>query len=324
MRNHAGDALNIWKKLLLATAALVVATSVVIGVLKTPRLQLHAQAPGAGRPAFEVASVKPNKSRDGQPGGGLTPGGRLTFENATLRDLVTLAYQLQDGSLRHDSQISGGPSWINADRFDIVAKADIPDGVDANRPVGATRPADIAAIDQVRLMVRTLLADRFKLAVHNETRELPMYALVMARSDGRPGPQLRQVEVDCAALYGGGRRPAPPEPGKAECGAFRGLGTSRITGHAVTMPMLANLVVRGSVGRMVLDQTGLGGAFDLDLEWTPDHTSLPGEASPGAPPTSEGSSIFTALQEQLGLRLDSRRGPADVLVIDHVERPTQD
>jgi uncharacterized protein (TIGR03435 family) len=75
---------------------------------------------------------------------------------------------------------------------------------------------------------------------------------------------------------------------------------------------------------MVFDQTGLGGAFDLDLEWTPDHTSLPGEASPGASPTSEGSSIFTALLEQLGLKLDSRRGPADVLVIDHVERPTRD
>jgi uncharacterized protein (TIGR03435 family) len=88
--------------------------------------------------------------------------------------------------------------------------------------------------------------------------------------------------------------------------------------------MLANLVVRGSVGRMVLDRTGLSGAFDLDLEWTPERTALAGDASPGAPPASEGPSIFTALQEQLGLKLDSRRGPVDVLVIDHVERPTVD
>jgi uncharacterized protein (TIGR03435 family) len=198
MRNHAEEASRVWKKVIVATAALVVATPVVIDALKTPRLQLRAQGPGAGRPAFEVVSVKPNNSRDGQPGAGLTTGGRFTFENATLRDVVALAYQLQDGSLRHDSQISGGPSWINTDRFDIVAKADIPAGVDANRPVGATRPTDIAAIDRVRLMVRTLLADRFKLAAHNETRDLPAYALVLARTDGRPGPQLRKVEVDCA------------------------------------------------------------------------------------------------------------------------------
>jgi uncharacterized protein (TIGR03435 family) len=173
-------------------------------------------------------------------------------------------------------------------------------------------------------MVRTLLADRFKLTVHDEVRDLPVYALVTARSDGRPGPQLRRVEVDCAALYDDGPRPATPGPGKDACGAFRGLGTSRITGHAVTMLMLANLVVRGSVGRMVLDRTGLSGAFDLDLEWTPERTALSADASPGAPPASEGPSIFTALQEQLGLKLDSRRGPVDVLVIDHVERPTED
>jgi len=154
MRNHPGDAVSVRKKLLLVTIAVVIAMPVVIGVLKA-RLQLHAQAPGAGSPAFEVATIKPNPSRDGQPGGGLTPGGRFTIENATVRDLVALAYQLQDGSLRHESQISGGPSWINSDRFNIAAKAAIPAGVDANRPVGATRPTDIAAIDQVRMMVRT-------------------------------------------------------------------------------------------------------------------------------------------------------------------------
>jgi hypothetical protein len=89
-----------------------------------PHLRADAQAPAAGRPAFEIASVKPNTSRDGQPDGNLTPGGRFTFENATVRDLVALAYQLQDGSLRHESQISGGPSWISLDRFNIAAKAD--------------------------------------------------------------------------------------------------------------------------------------------------------------------------------------------------------
>ena len=275
-------------------------------------------------PAFEVASVKPNTSRDGERGLDLSPGGRFTATYATLRDLITLAYQLPTGHLRHDSQIVGGPGWINSDRFDIVAKADpSPAGSVADRPAGAVRPRDVDAIDQFRLTLRKLLADRFRLTVHNETRQLPVYALVLARRDRRLGPQLHKVEIDCAAQYENARGPAPPAPGTAACGGFTGLGPGRMTGHAVTMSMLATSFP-GSVGRVVVDRTGLGGVFDLDLTWLPEQTPQRAEPPPNAPLPGDGPSIFTAVQEQLGLKLDSQRSSVDVLVIDRAEHPTQD
>jgi uncharacterized protein (TIGR03435 family) len=310
---------------------LVATAGIMIGGAVIP---LRAQTPDTKPLAFEVASVKPNKSRDGERNFGLASG-RFTATHATLRELVGLAYQLQDGRLRHDSQISGGPNWINSDHFDVVAKAEGDSfRFDASRiAAGAARPGEISAIDQVRLMLRTLLADRFKLTVHNEIRELPIYALVMARSDGKLGPQLRRVDLDCVALRDDGRGPAPPEPGKAICGGFRGLGPGSSTGHAVPMSLLAKNV-EGSVDRIVLDQTGLTGKFDVDLQWTPDQLrqfkgspDLPPGTLPqinGFPFDPNGPSIFTALQEQLGLKLASTKGPVDVLVIDHVEQPTSD
>ena len=206
--------------------------------------------------------------------------GQFRATSATLRDLVTLAYQLPNGHLRLDSQISGGPSWINSDRFDIVAKADgNRAGLVANRPAGAVRAGDVDAVDQFRLMVRQLLADRFQLTVHNEMRQQPVYALEVARRDGKPGPQLHKVDIDCAAQYENGRRPAPPEPGQAACGGFTRLGPGHMTGHAVTMSMLATSFPE-SVGRIVVDRTGLGGVFDLDLTWTPDQMPQRGEPFP--------------------------------------------
>jgi uncharacterized protein (TIGR03435 family) len=294
-----------------------------VGISAVSALRPQAPATDTKLPAFEAASVKPNKSRDGDRNFGLASG-RFTATHATLRELVGLAYQLQDGRLRHDSQISGGPNWINSDHFDVVAKAEGRSArLDAaSIPAGAARPGEISAIDEVRLMLRTLLADRFKLAVHNEIRELPVYALVMARRDGKLGPQLRKVDVDCVALRDDGRRPVPPEPGKAVCGGFRELGPGISTGHAVPMSLLATKV-EGSVDRIVLDRTGLTGRFDVDLKWTPSQPQQPGGLE--QPPIDPNSvSIFTAVQEQLGLKLDSQRGPVDVLVIDHVEQPTTD
>jgi uncharacterized protein (TIGR03435 family) len=293
---------------------------VVVGAVHALRAQAPANDPKL--PAFEVASVKPNKSRDGDRSFGLASG-RFTATRSTLRELVGLAYQLQDGRLRHDSQISGGPNWINSDHFDIVAKAEGDSfGFDAAIPAGAARPGEISAIDQVRMMLRTLLADRFKLTVHSEMRELPIYALVMARNDGKLGPQLRRADLDCVALRDDGRGSASPEPRKAICGGFRGLGPGGSTGHAVPMSLLAKHV-EGSVDRVVLDRTGLTGRFDLDLQWTPDQPQRPG-APESRTVDPNGVSIFTALQEQLDLKLESTKGPVDVLLIDHVERPTPD
>ena len=280
---------------------------------------LTAQTPP--RPEFEAASVKPNAANNARRNLEVTPGGRFSATYATVRELVTLAYTLPSGRVRDDSQISGGPSWINSDHFDVVAKAaGMPAGLNSNAAAGGTRPGEITAIDQVRLMLRALLADRFKLTVHNELMNRPVYALVMARQDGRPGPQLHKVAIDCAALRDGVQGSARPEPGKTGCGGFQMLRPGRLTGHAVTTSLLA-ATLPGSVGRVVLDRTGLSGVFDLDLDWTPEQAPALGTAA--LPPT-DGVSIFTAVQEQLGLKLEPTESQLDVLVIDHVEKPTED
>ena len=271
-------------------------------------------------PEFEAASVKQNTSVNGRRNLEVTPGGRFMATYTTLRELVTLAYTLSTGRVRDDSQIAGGPSWINSDHFDVVAKAEgIPAGLNSNTAASAAHPQEITAIEQIRLMLRMLLADRFKLIVHNETMNRPVYALVIARRDGRLGPQLHKVEIDCAALRDGAQRSARPESSASGCGGFRLLRPGRLTGHAVTMSLLAGSFP-GSVGRIVVDRTGLGGTFDLDLEWTPEQAP-PGT---GVPLQTDGVSIFTAAREQLGLKLQSTESPLDVLVIDRVERPTED
>src|SRR5215467_8738550 len=170
---------------LLTTAGIVSVVHVVI-----------AQTPPS--PEFEAASIKRNTAVSARRNLEVTPGGRFVATYTTLRELVTLAYKLQSGRVGHDSQISGGPTWIDSDHFDVVAKAaGMPAGFNSNVAAGATRPDEINAIEQVRLMLRTLLADRFKLTVHNEILSRPVYALVVARQDGRFGPQLHKVEIDC-------------------------------------------------------------------------------------------------------------------------------
>jgi uncharacterized protein (TIGR03435 family) len=265
------------------------------------------------KPAFEVASVKPNKSGDNRVMLGFQPGGRVTASNVTLRMLIRQAWRIQD------FQIVGGPGWIGSDRFDIVAKAE---GNPApTPPTGPPGP--------IEMMMRSLLEERFMLAVHNETREMPIYALTLARSDGRLGPQLKKSEVDCAALMGARGRGGPPQAPfpvteRPMCGIRIGPGT--MAAGAVSLTQLG-MTISNFVQRTVVDKTGLAGTFDIDLTWTPDQ--LPqGPPPPGAPPLPpidpNGPSIFTALQEQLGLKLESQRGSVEVLVIDRVEPPTPD
>jgi uncharacterized protein (TIGR03435 family) len=256
-------------------------------------------------PSFEVASVKPNKSGERPMSLQIQPGGRLNITNVPVRVMIRNAYQLQD------FQIVGGPDWLATDRFDITAKAE-------GNPTGP----------QMSLMLRTLLAERFTLTLHNETRELPIYALVMARAGGRLGPQIRKGVFDCGPLRNG--PPPPPTPGPRSpddpfnCG-FR-VGPGRMIGRGSTMVALAASLSTW-VNRVVLDRTGLAGDFDLDLEWTPDRMPQ-GPPPPGAPPLPpidpNGPSLFTAVQEQLGLKLESTRGPVEVLVIDGAEQPTPD
>jgi uncharacterized protein (TIGR03435 family) len=269
---------------------------------------LGAQAPAAT--AFEVASVRPNKGGDGRVMLQIQPGGRFNATNVPLRMLLRQAFNVQE------FQIVGGPDWVGSDRFDVVAKA----------------PEGEFNADLMRPMLRSLLAERFKLVAHNETREMPIYALVKARPDGKLGPNLSPAAVDCAAVMRGrrgGPPPAPPQPGqKMECGFMIGFGRMNAGG----MPM-SNLAqsLSPQVGRIVLDRTELPGNYDFELTYSPEGlgSGFPGGGPPllnGGPPPVDPNmpNLFTALQEQLGLKLDSQRGPVEVVVIDSVSQAISD
>jgi uncharacterized protein (TIGR03435 family) len=254
--------------------------------------------------AFEVASIKPNTSGDWRRAMGPAPGGRFTASNVPARDLIAYAYGVVLGDVGF--RIVGGPKWIGEDRFDVNASV-----------TGAWTP------QQMSEMLRTLLADRFKLAAHHETRDLPIYALVAAAG----GSRLRRSEIDQAACDARRaaiqrREPVPPTPPGARpiCGTGRTI-PGMITAVGWSMETLS-AALSPSVSRVVADRTGLAGLFDFDLRWTPD--TMP-QLPPDAPPVNidpNGPSIFTALQEQLGLKLESTRGPVDVVVVESVERPT--
>jgi uncharacterized protein (TIGR03435 family) len=285
---------------LLGAVGIVAVVGGIAGVLK-------AQTPAS--PAFEVASVKPNKTV-GPLGVRSLSGDRATITNASLRTLIQAAYAITV------SQIIGGPNWIDSERFDIHAKALAP-----------------TFVSQLQLMLRTLLLDRFKLVVHAETRQLPIYTLVVARSDGKLGPSLRRSDIDCVPILAAsaiGQSPTPAVPGKPAPCAIESPWP--LAASAITMAQLTDYL-SPRVQRDVLDGTRLTGYFDVELIWTPELPSaiVAAPRPPGEPlmlnnhvVDLNGPSIFTALQEQLGLKLDSEGGPVDVLVIDHVEHPTED
>jgi uncharacterized protein (TIGR03435 family) len=250
---------------------------------------------------FEVASVKPNTSGERNISIGMEPGGRFTARNVPLRLLILNAYRLQD------FQLVGGPDWIASERFDITAK-----GYGDFTPPTPGGPAGGA-----QLMMRSLLEERFQLATHQETRTLPIYALVLAREDKKLGPQLKVSPVDCVALAGVRRQGGPPPafaPGEPRPCSTR-MAPGMLSANGFPISNLAQTLSQ-SVGRFVVDRTGLTGNFDVELSWAPDQGPQGGDVT--------GASIFTALQEQLGLKLESTRGPVDVTVIDRVERPTPD
>ena len=277
---------------------------------------LGAQAPSqlsapAG-PAFEVASVKPNVSdatlatSDDRPGS-------YTATNVTPRRLLLFAYRLHP-VLDRDRVV--GPAWIDTARFDISARM----------------PAD-TPVAQIPDMVRALLVDRFKLAAHLESREGPVYALVPARADARAdarlGPQLTPSTLDCSqrsnfvsmedvqALAKG------EQMTRKKCGmsATSDANGGVLYGGGRSMAELAKNLT-GSVSRVVVDRTGLSGSYDFLIRFTPQGMTprIDGVASP----STDGTSIFTALQEQLGLKLEAQRGPVEYVVVDRIEQPSPD
>jgi uncharacterized protein (TIGR03435 family) len=265
-------------------------------------------APSQG-PRFEVASIKPSKASDPHGTVVLQPGGRFVAVNVAVRQLITQAYGVQS------SQLVDGPDWSRTDRFDVTARAD--GDLSLTNATGGTT--------SLQLMLRAMLAERFRLRVHQESRQLPIYALVLARSDKAIGPKIQVSTADCAAQTPTRGIPAPGPPSfndPLKCGVRMGHG--RLLAADATMAQLAT-GLSNTVQRVVRDSTGLAGRYSMEMTWVPE--SMPTSNGPFPAPSAidpNGTSIFTALQEQLGLRLESARGPVDVVVIDNIERPTPD
>ena len=250
--------------------------------------------------AFEVASIRINESADGPRGILPTPGGRFTALGLTVRDFIALAYG-SEGAL-FDDQIVGGPDWISTRRFDIIATED---------PAAAPQ---MAIQDRLYAMLRTLLVERFGLQFRRESRELPIFDLVLANGARGPGPRLRPTRTDCAALA---RNPM------SGCG-FRRVAAGLLTAEGLEMGSLAGSLSRqAGVRRIVRDRTGLEGRFDLELEFTPDVLNA-GVTTPQPDPAGAKPTLLTALQEQLGLRLEAARGLVEVFVIENAQQPSPD
>jgi uncharacterized protein (TIGR03435 family) len=231
--------------------------------------------------SFEVADVKGNKSGGGRGASAdFLPGGRVNVTNAAMKELIAGAYSVGE------YPVSGGPGWLDAERYDIVAKA-----------------APTTSEDHVRKMLQTLLADRFKLAIHHGHKATSVYALTL----GKQAPKLQEsaagTEADCKGLRG------------------------HLTRTHMSMPDLAEALPRMSpryIDLPVVDLTGLKGVYDFKLEWT----TMPGPAAaagrggdaPATNPDTVPVSIFNAIQDQPGLKIEGRKHPIDIIVIDHVER----
>ncbi len=256
---------------------------------------------------FEVASVKPNTSGATGTQFGLPGGGRFTATNATARELVRMAYSTQDYKL------VGLPDWTSGERFDIEAMA----GKDI------TLTGDPGKPSPVFLMLRSLLAERFGLTLHAETRDMPVYVLSHARADRGLGPRLAPSTTDCAAVLAAAKAakatpPGPPQPptDRVLCGSRYSPG--RHSGGAMDMEFLSGFL-SNAVGRTVVNSTGLTGRFDWVLEFRPDSVDPTGGTTPSL--DANAPSLLAAVQEQLGLKLDAGRAPVEVLVIDRIERP---
>jgi uncharacterized protein (TIGR03435 family) len=279
---------------------------VALAVLAGP--PLAARQAATPRPTFDVVSIKPSPPGAQNRLPRINPG-RVEIYNTTLKRFIGMTYS----RFAFDSrEIVGGPSWIDSERFDLIATMNLPPQFDSSG-----LPAGLVA------MLRALIEDRFRVKAHNERREGDVYALTFARSDRKTGTGLRSVPDMCAEAMKeqSGATPAPPRKGPPPC-SFGGP-PGKLIGTGVPMGMFAGWL-SGNVGRLVVDRTGLPGSFDIELTFDPSSAAKAPLGAPPGPvsPDDTAPSIVTALQEQLGLKLESTRGPIDVLVIDQAERPT--
>lgn len=244
----------------------------ILTAIKRVLLPLGVLAAAYGQPAFEVASIRPSNAAPGSSSGIGTRKGRVNAENVTLKRCMRGAYGIPE------SQIFGGPKWVDEDRYDIIAKAD--------RPVG-----DRA----LNIMLQSLLAERFKLVFHRETRPLRGYALLV----GKGGLKAKPSDPDAESVTNGRR--------------------GGLDAKSCTMAQLA-MKLSEAVHLPVANLTAIEGKFDLKLEWTPDDMQA---KPPSGGDSAQGPSLFAALQEQLGLKLESRKVPTEVLVIDSADKPSE-
>jgi uncharacterized protein (TIGR03435 family) len=249
---------------------------------------IFAQSPTA-RPAFnefEVATIKPAEIDSPGRWIRMQSANRFYAKNHTLKTLIQAAYNLTPRA------VSGGPSWVDSDRYEILAETP-----------GNIRPS----LDEQMSMLRKLLADRFKLTFHREQKEFSIYALTVAKN----GSRLKESTLDLDAA---------PE-GPPLLAFVIAPDTVRLPARSVTMPELASVFQRAALDRPVVDKTGLSGRYDFDLEWTPDESQFGGLGFKGTPESTK-PELFTAMQQQLGLRLEATKGPIDTLIIDRAERPS--
>jgi uncharacterized protein (TIGR03435 family) len=253
--------------------------------------------PPTNGPTFDVVSIKRATDIRDRRSVGEQPGGRFVLSGMAIAPVIRSAYPADT------SDLIGAPDWVSNEVYDLTAQA------------GREVPKD-----QMEAMLRAMLADKFKLAVHYEIQERQVYALVLARADGKLGPGIRRSELDCdaiqAARRAGSKEPAPPTSnGAPACGmSMRGAVGLEVLLGAQPLSRLASSFGSG-IGRVVVDKTGLKGNYDVTLNYMPQPRA---DAPPEAPPD-----VFTALQEQLGLKLEPDRAPLTILVIDRIERPAE-
>jgi uncharacterized protein (TIGR03435 family) len=308
-----------FRKLLLALVMATIAVLVVLaGVLRLPRSDRMAALQGAlpdgplvakvarQKPSFAVVSVKPNSvgvsNRNSSIG---AAGGRFVAINVTLRILMKYAYRSRERDLL-DSQLMGGPAWVNTDRFNVEAK-----------PEGESRPIPLEEMQQ---LVQALLQDRFQLKTHRETRELPVYDLVVVKSGKlRLSNDQSPVILGLGPLPFGGSNAPPRGAARLLVGSTGGV----LTANAIGMEKLADSL-QTQVDRPIIDKTALSGLYDISLRFTPETDPLlggpggiPTAADVGAPP------LFSAIEEQLGLKLQPGTGTIEVIVIDTVRKPSE-
>ncbi len=272
--------------------------------LAAAAMAAQAQSASPATPKFEVASIRPSTGCDtgARSGGGSSPG-RLILTCQSVEGLIGSAYvRFANGHFSTQPRgisIEGGPAWIHSDRYDINAK-----------------PEGSATFEMMQgPMLQALLEDRFKLKIHRGTREVPVYALVVAKG----GPKLQPFKEGSCAPIDLTRFAPPPDPNNCHAGGTKHGANQEVNAQGMRLDEFSKIFLNGVLDRPVIDKTGIAGRFDFHLEYAPDQAT---PFLPAAPDPAGGPSIFTAVQEQLGLKLEPAKGPGEFLVIDRLDRPS--